>query len=307
MCKLSGTIRKFRCLSLCSSLNPQRHRKQEKNKMLDRLVESKNHNEENSLLNGLLATIFMAAAIGLTVAFAYSLFSFELNLGGGDLELTSLVAPAVIDDVPPEPQAVQKEQSTEKVTNQTAIRRENIQRPEESPVKPPETISVTQSKNQARPNGPITIGPTDYTPTFSSSNSNNRETDNSNNQDGISTNSPTILDKNEDAQPVVIRQPVKPPKKEVIVSKGVINGKAKYLAQPVYSSAAKIARASGRVEIQVTIDEDGRVIAANVISGHTLLRDSALSAARKTTFTPTFLSNEKVKVTGIIVYNFNFQ
>lgn len=274
--------------------------------MLERLVESKNHHEENKKLNGLFATLFTTAAIALTVAFAYSLFSFELNLGNGELELTSLVAPAVIEDVQPEPQAVQKEQPTEKVTNETAIRREIIQRPDETPVKPPETVSVIPLTNQSRPKGAVKIGATDYTPMLSASTANTRENGDSNNREGISNNTPTILDKNETEQPV-IKPLVKQTKKEVIVSKGVVNGKAKYLAQPVYPAAAKIVRANGRVEVQVTIDETGRVIAANVINGHTLLRDSALSAARKSTFSPTLLSKVPVKVTGIIVYNFNVQ
>lgn len=274
--------------------------------MLEILVESKNHHEENKKLNGLFATLFTTAAIALTVAFAYSLFSFELNLGNGELELTSLVAPAVIEDVQPEPQAVQKEQPTEKVINETAIRREIIQRPDETPVKPPETVSVMPLTNQSRPKGAVKIGATDYTPMLSASTANTRENGDSNNREGISNNTPTILDKNETEQPV-IKPLVKQTKKEVIVSKGVVNGKAKYLAQPVYPAAAKIVRANGRVEVQVTIDETGRVIAANVINGHTLLRDSALSAARKSTFSPTLLSKVPVKVTGIIVYNFNVQ
>jgi outer membrane biosynthesis protein TonB len=55
------------------------------------------------------------------------------------------------------------------------------------------------------------------------------------------------------------------------------------------------------------IDEDGKVISANAVSGHPLLRDSAETAAKSSKFTPTFLSKQKVKVTGIIIYNFAIQ
>ncbi len=77
------------------------------------------------------------------------------------------------------------------------------------------------------------------------------------------------------------------------------------MVKPVYSAAARAVRAQGKVEVQVTIDEEGRVVSANAVSGNSLLIPAAISAARATKFTPTYLSKQKVKVTGIIVYNFN--
>jgi TonB family protein len=64
-------------------------------------------------------------------------------------------------------------------------------------------------------------------------------------------------------------------------------------------------RASGAVNVQVLIDEDGRVVSAQAISGHPLLRGAAESAARQARFQPTNLSGAPVKVSGTIVYNFN--
>jgi outer membrane biosynthesis protein TonB len=49
------------------------------------------------------------------------------------------------------------------------------------------------------------------------------------------------------------------------------------------------------------------VISASAISGHALLRQAAESAARASKFSPTMLSGQKVKVTGVIVYNFTAQ
>ncbi|CAN5627810.1 hypothetical protein BH20ACI4_BH20ACI4_31430 [soil metagenome] len=88
------------------------------------------------------------------------------------------------------------------------------------------------------------------------------------------------------------------------ISKGVVNGSAVSLPKPVYPSAAKAVRASGAVNVQVTIDEEGSVISAAAVSGHPLLRASAEQAARAAKFKPTLLSGEPVKVTGVIVYNF---
>jgi len=85
---------------------------------------------------------------------------------------------------------------------------------------------------------------------------------------------------------------------------GVLNGKAESLPSPEYPAAAKAVKASGTVTVQVTIDEEGNIIAANAISGHPLLRAAAVEAAREAKFKPTRLSGEPVKVTGVITYNF---
>ena len=88
------------------------------------------------------------------------------------------------------------------------------------------------------------------------------------------------------------------------VSAGIVNGKATSLPKPEYPAAALAVKASGAVNVQVTIDENGNVISASAVSGHPLLRQAAEQAARQATFRPTILSGQPVKVTGVIVYNF---
>lgn len=88
------------------------------------------------------------------------------------------------------------------------------------------------------------------------------------------------------------------------ISGGVLNGKAIDLAKPAYPAAARAVRASGSVNVQVTVDEKGDVISANAVSGHPLLRSAAVNAARNAKFSPTLLSGQAVQVTGVIVYNF---
>jgi protein TonB len=97
--------------------------------------------------------------------------------------------------------------------------------------------------------------------------------------------------------------PTKPPVPK-IVSKGVINGSAISLPKPAYPPTAKAVGASGAVSVQVTIDEAGNVISAVATSGHPLLKPVAAQAARGAKFKPTLLSGVAVKVSGIIVYNF---
>jgi periplasmic protein TonB len=98
-----------------------------------------------------------------------------------------------------------------------------------------------------------------------------------------------------------------PVPKMIKVSLGVLPGNAINKVQPQYPPIAKAARASGAVQIQVTISEEGRVIEASVISGHPLLRDAALQAAKQWTFKPTQLSGVPVKVQGILTFNFTLQ
>ena len=89
-----------------------------------------------------------------------------------------------------------------------------------------------------------------------------------------------------------------------MVSGGVLNGKAISKPQPVYPPIARAARASGTVTVQIVVDESGQVISANAVSGHQLLRKAAEEAARQARFTPTRLSGQPVKVSGVITYNF---
>jgi protein TonB len=92
-----------------------------------------------------------------------------------------------------------------------------------------------------------------------------------------------------------------PPK---TISGGVLNGRATKLVQPPYPAIARAAHASGPVNVQVVIDEDGNVISATAVSGHPLLKPAAAAAARASKFQPTIVGGEYVKVSGVIIYNF---
>lgn len=88
------------------------------------------------------------------------------------------------------------------------------------------------------------------------------------------------------------------------ISGGVLNGKAVSLPRPVYPAIARSARASGLVVVQIIIDEEGRVISARAVSGHPLLQQAAVNAARQARFAPTRIWDQRVKVTGTLSYNF---
>ncbi|MET0625358.1 MAG: VWA domain-containing protein, partial [Pyrinomonadaceae bacterium] len=82
------------------------------------------------------------------------------------------------------------------------------------------------------------------------------------------------------------------------VSGGVLNGKALRLPIPIYPAAAKTYGAAGKVVVEVTVDEQGKVIEARAVNGHPFLQQAAVHAARQARFTPAKLSGEPVKVKG---------
>jgi TonB family protein len=96
--------------------------------------------------------------------------------------------------------------------------------------------------------------------------------------------------------------PPAPPKGAV--SGGILNSKAISLPRPAYPPIARQAHASGTVVVQVVIDEEGNVIWATAVSGHPLLQAVSRQAALGARFSPTTLSGQPVKVSGVITYNF---
>lgn len=89
---------------------------------------------------------------------------------------------------------------------------------------------------------------------------------------------------------------------QVVVSSEVVNAKAISLPKPAYPAMAAMARVSGEVRVQITIDEQGAVVLAQAESGHSLLRSAATQAARQARFQTSLRGNPKL--TGVIIYKF---
>ena len=73
---------------------------------------------------------------------------------------------------------------------------------------------------------------------------------------------------------------------------------------PIYPSIAKQMNAAGEVQVEITVDEAGRVIEAKAISGPTVLRLSAEEAARKWVFKPALLDGTSVRQKGTLTFVF---
>ncbi len=89
------------------------------------------------------------------------------------------------------------------------------------------------------------------------------------------------------------------------VSEGVVRGIAITKVKPIYPPIAIKMNASGSVEVQITISEQGRVIEAKAVTGHLSLRNAALEAARKWVFKPTTLNGVPVNVQSVLTFIFN--
>lgn len=84
------------------------------------------------------------------------------------------------------------------------------------------------------------------------------------------------------------------------------NAGAIRLPTPEFPPIARAAQASGTVEVEVMLDEEGKVIAAQAISGHPLLVAASVKAARLAEFKPTRFHGKPVKIVGVIDYHFNY-
>jgi protein TonB len=98
-----------------------------------------------------------------------------------------------------------------------------------------------------------------------------------------------------------------PVPKNVVVSLGAVNGRMLNKPELPYPPLAKTTGTQGSVTVQVVIDEKGKVVSARAISGHPLLRPAAEQAAYQARFSPTLLSQQPVKASGTITFNFQLQ
>jgi TonB family protein len=267
--------------------------------MFDKLIVSEPDQKAVKNRRGYFMVSSLVVGVLFITAVVVSIFAADLTLGTNDFELTEMLAPVELATAAaPEP-VRQPRNEQNRPSSQIATRQVNMQAVSETP-RVPDSISTTPNTVASRPtDSRFVISDRDTNPS-NPAGSGRDPKPYDNGLSGIST----IENKTEPADDTPPPARSDPPKRATVVSKGVINGIAQDLPKPVYSAAARAVRAQGKVDVQVTIDESGRVISARAASGHPLLREAAESAARRARFSPTKLSDVPVKVTGVIVYNF---
>ena len=97
---------------------------------------------------------------------------------------------------------------------------------------------------------------------------------------------------------------VEPDTKPVRLSSTVLQGKVIERRVPIYPELARRIRLQGDVAVEVIISPQGRVESVRAVSGHPMLTQTALDAARAWRFEPTLLNGVPVRVTGVITFIF---
>ncbi|MEP6743087.1 MAG: TonB family protein [bacterium] len=88
------------------------------------------------------------------------------------------------------------------------------------------------------------------------------------------------------------------------ISEAALRTAAILLPQPELPSAAELNGQNGRVEVQIVIDEQGRVTNVKGASANQLLNKAAEAAALKARFSPVKLSPTPARLLGVITYYF---
>lgn len=271
--------------------------------MFDNLIESEPRGTD--LKDRRRYFIVSSGVVGIlfTTAVVISIFAADYGLGTAGFELVEMIAPDDIKPLEPETPRSQPSNPDRQSSSSLPTRQANIPAIQDNPTSVPDTVSTVRNTQMTRPDtGRFIITGIDSEP--GNPGGSGRDTIGNGpaglqNRDTTETASRT--DPGEDTPPPVTKTPVRKPPTQ---SLGVINGKASFLPKPNYSAAAIALKAQGKVDVQVTIDENGRVVLAKAINGHPMLRAAAEEAAMRAKFTTTYLSGVPVKVTGVIAYNF---
>ena len=257
--------------------------------MFDNLVESSSHKDDITRKGSFIGVTLLVYGVLIIAFFIGGIYWYDNHLGEMELELTTLVAPV---PVPQQKQPEQKQEAKpQKVEQNVDVRRELIADVAESRL-PPKEISAKASDIPPVRKGVITtIGTSDSSAAVAMPSGPGA---------GNVVAAPKVNIADEPPPP----EAPKPTPPRAPISGGVLNGKAINLPKPAYPPIARAAHASGTVTVQVLIDENGNVVSAHAVSGHPLLQAVAVGAARQAKFSPTKLSGQPVKVTGVIQYNF---
>lgn len=268
--------------------------------MFTNLIESNSHRTEYRRRGSFFLITVAAYAVVLFAAGIVSVYAYDAQLEAqtSSLELLNWVPPVTREQVRPretEPQRIRRSTpSNARVDpNITISERTVAQAPATDPRLVPDQVGVVAS-NIPPVTGPVRITERNVDPP-------NVFVDNS--RDCVGCSGPGTVVQIEDNAPEP--KPVKP--KTERVPSTVLISKVISLPQPPYPAMARQIRVQGVVGVQILVDEQGRVISAQPVSGHPLLVGAAKDAAMRARFTPTVLNGQPVKIQGVITYNFVMQ
>src|ERR1700686_3776103 len=266
--------------------------------MFTNLIESDSHRKEFKRNSSFFLATVAAYALILFAAGVASIYAYDARLEAQSTDLTLLswvppVKPIAERDRPQLVRRAPAAANTGRIAPQPV--RPILYESPSNPTKPPDQISSAPNPIPPAPRNAV-IGNyvADPVPLPSSSSCVT-----------CTGNGTTPVVRVEDTTPPPVLVVVKPP--TLRVSMGVLVARAISLPQPPYPPLAKQIHIGGAVTVQILVDEQGKVISAQAVSGHPTLTGAAREAAMRARFTPTILSGQAVKVQGVITYNFVLQ
>ena len=237
--------------------------------MFTNLIESQSHAREFKRRSSFFLITVAAYAVILFAAGIVSVYAYDAQLEAqtNDLELLNWV-PAIR----PEPSRGRPQPSRRAPTSSNSRTASQSVRPvlyesAANPIKPPDTIS--SAPNTIPPALPHSIVGNYVADQIAPPSTATCVT-----CTGTGTSPIVEVD---NGTPPPIPTPPKPTLQRV--SSVVLSSKAISLPQPMYPTMAKQIHLGGSVSIQILVDEQGRVISAQVVSGHPILSAPAKEAA----------------------------
>ncbi len=85
------------------------------------------------------------------------------------------------------------------------------------------------------------------------------------------------------------------------------NSKLIHKVQPQYPETARLAGVEGIVLLQVLVSQDGVVSDIEILRGHPLLNEAAISAVRQWRYSPTLLNGSSIPTIATVTVNFVLQ
>jgi protein TonB len=262
--------------------------------MFNNLIESSSHRKEFKRRGSFLIFTSITYALLLGASGVVSIYAYDAHLEAQttELELVMFVPPEETKEVAPELRNTIRPTNTA-TRNPTESTRTILIDSTSNPNNPPEKIGTVASpvppaRSDSR------VGSYNGDPVLPSNSGRSNGT-------GEGDGRPNVVIADPPPPPPT---PPQPPKDRVVRVSRVLNSEALSLPKPRYPALALQIHLEGVVNVQVLIDETGKVVSAKAVSGHPMLVPDAVRAANQARFSPTIINDQPVKVSGVISYNF---
>lgn len=265
--------------------------------MFNNLIESSSHAREFKRRGSFVLFTTTTYALLFIVAGVMSIYAYDARLEEPASEITML-SPVDLEPTKAEPVKPVKAPPSGDRRGGGAFVRKNPTAGVDEPGLTPPAVSAAPNPNPPLPPGAkVTIdnynsNPGGFGPGISGGGGNG----------GNSIGGGTLHVDVETPPPAPIQKPI-----PSVIQKKIINGEALSLPKPPYPPIAKQLHIQGTVNVQVLVDEMGRVISAKAVLGNPALMHAAQQAALNARFSPTRIGDQPVKVSGMITYNFVLQ